>query len=224
MCVSLSVSMYLSVFLSLSQCLSLSLCVCLCVCFSLSVWTTMARLLGKRLGWPVLHSGLLYRSLARWSIRTDIDDPVIVAIQARVIHYPPISVDLDSIDIMGRLSLIANDEGVRRAINKRIGRWGRLAVNGIVEGRDIGSLVFPSSPCKFMLVADIDDRVARRSEDSLGLTVETIRADIVRRDNEDTSREYGGMRAGIGAHTLDTSRLSIDGSLAIMMGIINKTK
>ena len=89
----------------------------------------------------------------------------------------------------------------------------------VVEGRDIGTVVFPDAAVKFFLVADLDARARRRHDDLVVLSertgaavpaFETVRSDLADRDARDRSRDLAPLRAAPDAVLLDTTALSVD--------------
>jgi cytidylate kinase len=87
----------------------------------------------------------------------------------------------------------------------------------VVEGRDIGTVVFPDAAVKFFLVADLDARARRRladqggpGSDTAGAAFDKVRAELAARDTRDASRALAPLRPAPDAETLDTTSLSVD--------------
>jgi cytidylate kinase len=89
----------------------------------------------------------------------------------------------------------------------------------VVEGRDIGTVVFPDAGLKVYLTATPEVRAARRAGDAEAgsLDVDAIAADLRRRDHLDSSREVAPLRPAEDAHIVDTSELSLDQVVAAVL-------
>ena len=83
--------------------------------------------------------------------------------------------------------------------------WARRLKGCVLEGRDIGTVVFPDAPVKAYLTARVEVRAQRRFAESVGQTIEEIVADIERRDLADSTREVSPLRAADDAIIIDTS-------------------
>jgi cytidylate kinase len=92
----------------------------------------------------------------------------------------------------------------------------------VVEGRDIGTVVFPDAPVKVFLVADPEVRARRRAGDpeAAGHTVDSVREEIARRDHLDSSRKTSPLRPAADAVTIDTSQLSIAQVVAHVLDLV----
>ena len=96
----------------------------------------------------------------------------------------------------------------------------------VLEGRDIGTVVFPDADFKFFLVADVGVRARRRLKDldELGeeQTINEMIADIRRRDELDSTRDHSPLVKAEGAIEIDTGKLTIDGQIEKIVNIINQ--
>lgn len=137
--------------------------------------TTLARGLAASLGIPYLNTGAMYRSLAAEALRrgVDLDDGPALADLARSLRFTmdgnpsslrvdgkPPGDDLATAEVEAVVSSVAGHPEVRavlRAEQRRLGAGG-----SVVEGRDIGTVVFPDADVKIFLEADRDERAARR--------------------------------------------------------------
>jgi cytidylate kinase len=88
----------------------------------------------------------------------------------------------------------------------------------VIEGRDIGSVVFPDAVLKVYLNARPDVRAERRAAEVTGLDYETVAADMARRDALDQGRETAPLRQADGAIELDTSDMTVDEIVADLAG------
>ena len=96
----------------------------------------------------------------------------------------------------------------------------------VLEGRDIGTVVFPDADFKFFLVADVEVRARRRLKDldELGeeQTINEMIADIRHRDELDSTRDHSPLVKAEGAIEIDTGKLTIDGQIEKIVNIINQ--
>jgi len=91
---------------------------------------------------------------------------------------------------------------------------------GVIEGRVIGSVVFPDAEVKVYLTASPEVRASRRAAEVLGLDVDAVAADIRRRDKADSSRTASPLVTADGARVLDTSELTVDGVVDAIVGML----
>lgn len=192
--------------------------------------STIARLLAQRLGYIQIDTGAMYRAAALLFSRAavDRDDPAAVEAFCQNID---IRLELDSgrqvvrangSDVtdqirspeMSRLtSLTASLKPVREALLKSQQLMGSRG-GVVLEGRDIGTVVFPDAEVKFYLSASVEERARRRCEEMLskGESVslaETV-ADVEKRDLQDTERDIAPLRQADDALLIDSSFLTID--------------
>lgn len=185
--------------------------------------STIARLLARRLGLRYLDTGAMYRAVAFAALRRGMDpeDPEPVGRLAREVELEvgddAVSVDgVDAtIEIRGpevtrAVSMVAANPEVRAELRNRQRDWARDNGGGVIEGRDIGSVVFPDAELKLYLTARPEVRAARRSKEVTDLDYETVAADIARRDALDQGREDGPLTESEDSVTVDTSDHTVD--------------
>ena len=84
----------------------------------------------------------------------------------------------------------------------------------VMEGRDIGTVIFPDAACKFFVTASVEERARRRlaqqGEVTEGATLESVMAEIARRDERDANRAVAPLRPAADAEIVDTTGMSID--------------
>ncbi len=191
--------------------------------------STVGRKLASRLGLTYLDTGAMYRSVAFAAIRQGIDpdDPEPVAALARAID---ISVEDDvvvvddidaSLEIRGpevtrAVSVVAANPGVREEMRTRQRAWAAERGGGVIEGRDIGTVVFPDALLKVYLTASSEVRAARRAKEMTDLDYDDVAADIARRDAADSSRSDSPLATAGDAVTVDTSELDIDQTVELV--------
>ena len=185
--------------------------------------STVARRLAERLDLEYLDTGAMYRAITFAALRRNIDpsDPEPVASLARKVD---LSVTLDAVRVDGvdatieirgpevtrAVSVVAANPEVRTELVSRQREWARRKGGGVIEGRDIGSVVFPDAELKVYLDARPEVRAARRSKEVTDLDYETVAADLARRDALDQGRESSPLQRAGDAVVVDTSDLDID--------------
>jgi cytidylate kinase len=185
--------------------------------------STVARQLARRLGLEYLDTGAMYRSVTFAALRRGIDpaDAERVAELARVVEMEvdETGVRVDGVDatveirgpeVSRRVSIVAANPAVREQMVRRQREWAHKRGGGVMEGRDIGTVVFPDAVLKVYLTARPDVRAERRAAEVSGLDYETVAADLARRDAFDSGRDASPLRQAPDAFELDTSDLTID--------------
>jgi cytidylate kinase len=192
--------------------------------------STTARLLAERLGYALLDTGAIYRTMALRARAGGIawdDGPGVAALAdaldlsfrlegtlnrvfangdevTSLIRTPEIS------DGASRVSALPEVRAALLGLQRRIGGAGGV----VVEGRDIGTVVFPNAEAKFFLTATADERARRRVAElrAAGKPAEqeTTRAEIVARDERDSTRAAAPLRRAADAIEIDSSALGPD--------------
>ena len=193
--------------------------------------TTTAKKLAKKLGFRYLDTGAMYRAITYFFIQHQVDieskDMVISSLDTLKldvsfpIDYPTnivldgedISQDIRKKSVTNKVSQVSALEDVRKKmvrIQKEIVSDGDF----VVEGRDIGTVVFPNAEHKFFLVADYNIRAERRLKDfdniNEKLDLSDIRNDLIKRDKHDKNRKLSPLKKAEDAIVIDTSSCSVD--------------
>ena len=184
--------------------------------------STVARRLAERLGLRYLDTGAMYRAITFAALRRNIDpgelDPVAALARKVDLEVTLDAVRVDGVDatieIRGpevtRAVSVAANPGVREEMVARQRDWARRHGGGVIEGRDIGSVVFPEAELKVYLDARPEVRAARRSKEVTDLSYETVAADLARRDALDQGRDTSPLTRAGDAVEVDTSDLTVD--------------
>jgi cytidylate kinase len=185
--------------------------------------STVARRLAERLDLAYLDTGAMYRAVAFAALRRGIDpadhEPVarLVPLLEMTVEAGRVTVDgVDAtIEIRGpevtrAVSSVAANAEVRAELVRRQREWVAARAGGVVEGRDVGSVVFPDADLKAYLHARADVRAERRHQEVSDLDYEAVAADMARRDSVDAEREADPLRCVDGAVVVDTSDRSVD--------------
>ena len=186
--------------------------------------STVARAVSERVGIPYLDTGAMYRSVAFAALRAGVDpeDSELVSNLARelvLVMRPDGTVLVDgadaTIEIRGpevtrAVSIVAANPTVRSEMRSRQRQWAREQGGGVMEGRDIGTVVFPDAHLKVYLDASPEIRAARRSKEVADLSYESVASDLARRDALDQNRAHDPLTVSEDARVIDTSHLSVE--------------
>ena len=184
--------------------------------------STVGRAVAARLGLEYLDTGAMYRAVTFAALRrgidpADVDDVAALASAVEMTLDGP-SVIVDGVDatveIRGRevtaaVSAVAANGRVRSELVRRQRAWVAAHGGGVVEGRDIGSVVFPDATLKLFVTASPRVRAERRVAE-IGGDVADVEASIIERDRKDSTRAESPLTETSDAVTVDTSGLSID--------------
>jgi cytidylate kinase len=189
--------------------------------------STIARRLAERLGFTYIDSGAMYRAVALWAMRQKADASDMYRMEqlaiAADIELPPgqhvllngedVTAGIRTAEVGKQASVVAAIPGVRRAlVEKQRALGARTSV--IMEGRDIGSVVFPEADVKIFLDADALERVNRRVRDfrdqGEAVAAEAIADQIRERDQRDRTRAEAPLTQAPDAIYIDSTGLSLD--------------
>lgn len=197
--------------------------------------STVARALAKHLGLKYLDTGAMYRAVAFAVLRAggDPDDAESTTATARLVDLD-IGLDrvmVDGIDatveirgpeVSRAVSAVAANPEVRKELVSRQREWAVRQGGGVLEGRDIGTVVFPDAELKVYLTADPEERARRRAKEVTDLDYEQVAADIARRDALDTTRAADPLVEAADATVVDTTGLDIDEVVATITGLLGE--
>ncbi|HUE59146.1 MAG TPA: (d)CMP kinase [Acidimicrobiales bacterium] len=198
--------------------------------------STVAKAVASQLGLDYLDTGAMYRAVAFAAIRRGIDpeDAQRVADLARHIDLEvgeavkvdgaDATIEIRSPEVTRAVSVVAANPAVRAELVARQREWAAAHDGGVVEGRDIGTVVFPDAQVKVYLTADDTERASRRSKEMLDLHYDQVAADIARRDHTDSTRASSPLSVAPDAVVLDTTGLGVDAVVATVLEMAERTK
>jgi CMP/dCMP kinase len=203
--------------------------------------STVAKLVAKKLMYRYIDTGAMYRSVA-WTAQKkgiDLADETVMAgiAESLDIEFVPsaegqtVLVDGENAtahlknETVGKgAATVAAQKSVREVLVARQRKIGE-AGNVVMDGRDIGTVVFPQSDRKFFFVADAEERGRRRYEELKSkipsLDLQAIIEEIRQRDHEDCNRKYSPLVRAEDALEVDTTRLSIEEVTDLVLKNIN---
>ncbi len=196
--------------------------------------STVARRVADRLGLDYLDTGAMYRAVTFAAIRRGIDpdDAELVAELSRALTLEvadtvtvdgvDATVEIRSPEVTRAVSTVAANPEVRRELVARQREWAAARGGGVVEGRDIGNVVFPDAPIKVYLTADDAERAARRSKEMLSLHYDQVAADIARRDHADSTRQASPLGVADDAVWLDTTSRPVDEVVEEVLALVTE--
>jgi cytidylate kinase len=197
--------------------------------------STVARHLAERLDLEYLDTGAMYRAVAFAALRRGIDpgdvEPVANLVDGLELTVSEVGVTVDGVDatieirgpeVTRAVSLVAANPAVRTELRSRQREWAAVRPGGVVEGRDIGTVVFPEATLKVFLTARADVRAERRSQEVADLDYETVAADLARRDTLDEGREDSPLAQADDALVLDTTGMSIDEVVEVLVAALDR--
>jgi cytidylate kinase len=203
--------------------------------------STLGRMLARDLGLLYIDTGSMYRAVALAVIESTVnesDDLAVGSLAERIdidLGGDPdsLQVSINGKDVTDRVraedvtqvsSIVSTIPAVRRAMVRRQRELGKRGA--VMNGRDIGTVVFPDADVKFYLDADIRERAERRlaeeREVKPAATYEQTLADITERDRRDTTREDSPLVAAADAIIIDSTGMAIDDVFAKMMMIVRE--
>ncbi|MBN2025920.1 MAG: (d)CMP kinase [Actinobacteria bacterium] len=194
--------------------------------------STVAQKLARRLDLGYLDTGAMYRALTLKALRShdalDDEDGLASLASAMDLHMeyafrrrPPFRMIMDGEDVTAAIrsrevsahvSQVSSLPGVRKEMVKK--QRSLVAAGGmVVEGRDVGTVVFPKADVKIFLTASMKERAGRRyremRKDGYDISLQTIKQEMIRRDHKDSTRKHNPLVRAPDANLVDTTGESI---------------
>jgi cytidylate kinase len=184
--------------------------------------STTAKRVAQQLGWDYLDTGAMYRATALALLRAGValdDRPGLERVLAGLriqqhgtrewLDGEDVSEAIRTPEITRMVTPVSADARVREVLvdqQRRIGAQG----GWVVDGRDIGTVVFPGACCKVFLTASVEARAQRRFKELQGIPLAEVAADLQRRDLADSTRAVSPLRQAADAVLLDSSAMTLD--------------
>ena len=203
--------------------------------------STSAKLLSKKLGFTYLDTGAMYRCVTLLILKNNVEiknhshlDSLLMQFQLDIkknkkdylffLDGEDVSTNIRSTDVTNNVSAVSALPIVRK---KLVSIQRKIAENqdSVIEGRDIGTVVFPNADIKFFIVADTIIRAKRRQLDLIKIgeekTIDSLVKEISDRDNYDSRRKISPLSKAIDAIEVNTTNTTIDEQVDFM---VNKVK
>ena len=187
---------------------------------------TLARRLAAHLGLPYLDTGLLYRATGRRVLDAGADPADPIAAESAALALTPEDLaraDLRQEAAAAAASKVAAIPAVRAALLDFQRRFGGTR-GAVLDGRDIGTVVFPEAPVKLFVTASAEVRAARRHAELLAkgatTTLAEVAADMAERDARDSARGVAPLRPAEDARLLDTSALDAEAAFQAALKLV----
>ncbi len=201
----------------------------------------------QKIGWTYVNTGALYRAVALLGAKAgfDLNDeailvPLIDRFVGHAVWKPQtqelyfedqnLTRKLDSVEVGNDASKVAKMPMVREKLLPLQRRLGRESLGGaLVDGRDIGTVVFPDADLKIFMTASLEERAQRRLNQLMqtrgptsSMTLQDIMRDIARRDRQDAERGAAPLKQATDAVLFDTSGLNVEQAVSGMIDLLRR--
>ena len=209
--------------------------------------STLAKKLALELRYTYVDTGAMYRAVALFALQNGLIDEkgklkadAINEVEKLVIDFTEpneqgesyiqlnglvVEKEIRSIEVSDRVSEVSKHEFIRRKLVLIQQKFGKEQ-NIVMDGRDIGTVVFPNADIKFWIKASAQKRAERRWEEykSKGEYVEfqKVLDNIISRDKQDSNREVSPLKKPKGAIEIDTSNINIEQTCDLALSYVNK--
>lgn len=203
--------------------------------------STISKIVAKKLGINYIDTGAMYRAATlkciNEGISLDDHNGVISVVSKCDITFDTDKILLDGIDVSedlrtpevsSKVSYVSKVSEVREILVDKQREIGSR-ISSILDGRDIGTVVFPNADYKFFLVADPRERGLRRYREMIeknilpeNTTVDMIVDDIIKRDKIDSTRDVSPLKKADDAMEVDTTNMSIDDVVEFILSRVNR--
>lgn len=203
--------------------------------------STIAKLAAEKLGYAYIDTGAMYRSVAWKFLQTGeaFDEEFISKLSNEmVIEFKPeasvnrvfvdgveVTSDIRTPEVTNIVSKVSAIGAVREAMvaqQRRMGEAGGV----LMDGRDIGTVVFPNAQLKIFLTASVEERAQRRYNEMIAknqeVDFEQLKQEIISRDKQDSERAISPLRQAEDALLLDTTSMSIDEVAAKILELVGE--
>ena len=204
--------------------------------------STSAKLIAKKLGYLYIDTGAMYRAITFHALENGVigDDSLIVELARKckielsyddgevvvLLNKRNISKEIRSAEVNSYVSNVSKISEVRKLL---VEKQREMAVKGrgvVMEGRDIGTVVFPDADVKIFLTAALDTRANRRAneyfEKGSEVLVNDIKSNLSNRDKIDSSRNDSPLTKAPDAIEVDTTNVTIDEQVNLILEVVKK--
>ena len=204
--------------------------------------STTAKNVAEKLGFIHINTGAMYRGIALKCIQEDVNIEDTSQLNYLLTHTKlefasegELTLFMDGVDISAEITSVQVSNFVSQVsaiseVREKLVQYQRKMAEGlnvVLEGRDIGTVVFPNADHKFFLVADIHERARRRKKEMEAkgevVFLEELTAEMLERDRKDSTRKHSPLKKAEDAVEIDTTGISIEEQVNRIVEIVNKT-
>lgn len=207
--------------------------------------STIAKTVARKLGFVYIDTGAMYRTAALACLNQNTDIKLNPEKAIEIVNNISIDIDyiegeqrifLDGVDVSDKIrtpevSMGASDVSAIGKVREKLVALQRVLAgtkNVIMDGRDIGTHVLPDADVKIFLTASAEVRAKRRYKELIEkgaqVSYEDVLADIIKRDMQDQTREVSPLKQAEDALFADTSELTFDESVSLVLDLINNKR
>jgi len=203
--------------------------------------STTAKIVADRLGFIHINTGAMYRGIALKCIQNDIEIDDAIQLNDLLTHTKLEFISegeqvlfMDDVDVTDKITSVEVTDFVSQVsaiplVREKLVQYQRKMAEGldvVLEGRDIGSVVFPNADHKYFLVADIQERAMRRKIEMEAngevVSLEELTNEMLERDRKDSTRKHSPLIKAEDAIEIDTTGMSIEEQVNRIVEIVNK--
>ncbi len=204
--------------------------------------STTAKNVAEKLGFIHINTGAMYRGISLKCIQEDVNMEDAAQLNHLLTHTKfefaaegELALFMDGVDISAEITSVEVTDFVSQVsaiseVREKLVQFQREMAEGlnvVLEGRDIGTVVFPNADHKFFLVADIHERARRRKKEMEAkgevVSLEELTAEMLERDRKDSTRKHSPLKKAEDAVEIDTTGISIEEQVNRIVEIVNKT-
>jgi len=204
--------------------------------------STTAKNVAEKLGFIHINTGAMYRGISLKCIQEDVNMEDAAQLNHLLTHTKfefaaegELALFMDGVDISAEITSVKVTDFVSQVsaiseVREKLVQYQRKMAEGlnvVLEGRDIGTVVFPNADHKFFLVADIHERARRRKKEMEAkgevVSLEELTAEMLERDRKDSTRKHSPLKKAEDAVEIDTTGISIEEQVNRIVEIVNKT-
>lgn len=205
--------------------------------------STSAKLIAQKLGYLYIDTGAMYRAVTFLAIKKKLDsDTEIVKLAESTdiklsfengytevfVDNTNITEDIRTHEVNSKVSNISKIEGVRKALVDKQRQYALRGAGIVMEGRDIGTVVFPDADVKIFLTASLSQRVDRRVREyeskGISIPIDNVKENLIQRDRIDSTREVSPLMKAPDAVEIDTSYVTIEQQVELILDEVRKKK
>jgi len=204
--------------------------------------STTAKNVAEKLGFIHINTGAMYRGIALKCIQGNVNIEDTSQLNHLLTHTKlefasegELTLFMDGVDISAEITSVQVTDFVSQVsaiseVREKLVQYQRKMAEGlnvVLEGRDIGTVVFPNADHKFFLVADIHERVMRRKKEMEAkgevVSLEELTSEMEERDRKDSTRKHSPLKKAEDAVEIDTTGISIEEQVNRIVEIVNKS-